>query len=89
MMDLIAADEAILPYRGGTDWFDGGKFLDTHRHSITPGNDLVGSSWNELTKNMKQVNKADLIGIFGSVQAQQALSEVSSDVSQVLSEQNG
>jgi hypothetical protein len=53
-LQLIAADEAILPYRGGTDWFDGGKFLATHAHTITPTNDLVGSSWNELTKNISR-----------------------------------
>lgn len=57
-LQLIAADEAILPYRGGTDWFDGGKFLDAHRHTITPGNDLVGSSWNELTKNISRAISA-------------------------------
>ncbi len=53
-LQLIAADEAILPYRGGTDWFDGGKFLATHAHTITPTNDLVSSSWNELTKNISR-----------------------------------
>lgn len=57
-LQLIPSDEAILPYRGGTDWFDGGKFLDAHRHSITPGNDLVGSSWNELTKNISRAISA-------------------------------
>ena len=57
-LQLIPADEAILPYRGGTDWFDGGKFLDAHRHSITPGNDLVGSSWNELTQNISRALSA-------------------------------
>ncbi len=57
-LQLIPSDEAILPYRGGTDWFDGGKFLDAHRHSITPGNDLVGSSWNELTRNISRTLSA-------------------------------
>ncbi len=57
-LQLIASDEAILPFRGGTDWFDGGKFLDAHRHSITSGNDLVGSSWNELTKNISRTISA-------------------------------
>ncbi len=51
-MQLLAADEAILPYRGGTDWFDGGKFMAIHQHEITPGNDLIGDSWTELTKNI-------------------------------------
>ncbi|NNE76536.1 MAG: RagB/SusD family nutrient uptake outer membrane protein [Pricia sp.] len=53
-LQLIASDEAILPYRGGTDWFDGGKFLGIHAHSITPTNDLVGDSWNELTTNISR-----------------------------------
>ena len=57
-LQLIAADEAILPYRGGTDWFDGGKFLATHQHLMTPGNDLVGSSWNELAKNLSRAISA-------------------------------
>ncbi|MEM9672600.1 MAG: RagB/SusD family nutrient uptake outer membrane protein, partial [Bacteroidota bacterium] len=53
-LQLLAADEAILPYRGGTDWFDGGKFMAVHQHQMTSGNDLVGSSWNELTKNLSR-----------------------------------
>ena len=32
-LQLISSDEGILPYRGGTDWFDGGKFLATHSHT--------------------------------------------------------
>lgn len=48
----IASDEAILPYRGGTDWYDGGKFLAIHQHLMTPSNDLITSSWTELSKNL-------------------------------------
>src|SRR5690606_12909998 len=57
-LQLIAADEAILPYRGGTDWFDGGKFLETHSHTIGTGNDLVLSSWNEITRNISRALSA-------------------------------
>lgn len=57
-LQLLASDEAILPYRGGTDWYDGGKFLATHAHTITPTNDLVTSSWNELTKNISRTLSA-------------------------------
>lgn len=53
-LQLIAADEAILPYRGGVDWFDGGKFLEAHSHKITPGNDLVRSGWNEVARNISR-----------------------------------
>ncbi len=57
-LQLIASDEAILPYRGGTDWYDGGKYLATHTHTITSTNDLVTSSWNELTKNISRTLSA-------------------------------
>ncbi len=53
-LQLIPSDEGVLPYRGGTDWFDGGKFLAAHAHTYTPSNDLVASSWNELTTNISR-----------------------------------
>ena len=53
-LQLIPADEAILPYRGGTDWYDNGKFIEVHQHDIAPSNDLVGSSWNEVTRNISR-----------------------------------
>lgn len=53
-LQLIASDEGVLPYRGGTDWFDGGKFLAMHSHTYTPSNDLISSSWNELTTNISR-----------------------------------
>ena len=45
----VASDEGILPYRGGTDWFDGGKFISVHQHLMTPGNSLVGDTWTFIT----------------------------------------
>lgn len=54
----IASDEAILPFRGGSDWFDGGKFIAVHQHLMTPSNDLVGSSWNEVTRNISRTVSA-------------------------------
>lgn len=53
-LQLIPSDEAILPYRGGSDWFDGGKYLATHQHNFTPTNDLIGDGWNELTTNISR-----------------------------------
>lgn len=50
----IASDEAILPYRGGTDWFDGGKFIAVHQHLMTPSNDLITDSWSEVTRNISR-----------------------------------
>ncbi|HEY5745479.1 MAG TPA: RagB/SusD family nutrient uptake outer membrane protein [Chryseolinea sp.] len=45
----IAADEAILPYRGGTDWYDGGKYIAIHQHLTTASNALVGDTWSAIT----------------------------------------
>ena len=57
-LQLIASDEAILPYRGGTDWYDGGKFLATHKHTITPSNSLVSDAWNQITTNLSRTLSA-------------------------------
>lgn len=57
-LQLIPSDEAILPYRGGSDWFDGGKYLAAHSHNFTPTNDLVASGWNELTTNISRTLSA-------------------------------
>jgi hypothetical protein len=79
-LQLIAADEAILPHRGGTDWFDGGKFLATHTHSITPTNDLVSSSWNELTRNVSRtltaIETLTPLADMGNQEAENALYEM-------------
>lgn len=45
----VASDEAILPYRGGTDWYDGGKFIAVHQHLMTPSNALVTDTWTNIT----------------------------------------
>ena len=45
----VASDEAILPYRGGTDWYDGGKFIAVHQHLMTPSNALVGDTRSSIT----------------------------------------
>lgn len=76
----VASDEAILPYRGGTDWFDGGKYLAIHQHLQTPGNDLVTSSWTELSKNIARAVAAIEVlrplADEGDVQAEGALYEM-------------
>ena len=53
-LQTVAADEGILPFRGGTDWFDGGKFIAVHQHLMTPTNGLVTDPWNEITKNISR-----------------------------------
>lgn len=55
----VASDEAILPYRGGTDWFDGGKFIAVHQHLMTPGNSLIGDSWTNITLSLSRAVLAE------------------------------
>ncbi|MGS2761561.1 RagB/SusD family nutrient uptake outer membrane protein [Sinomicrobium sp. M5D2P9] len=53
-LQLIPSDEAILPARGGDQWYDGGRFLELHTHSITASNGLVGDAWNYMTTNISR-----------------------------------
>lgn len=46
----ITTDEAILPYRGGTDWGDNGIYLDLHRHTYNATTANVRNTWNELVQ---------------------------------------
>jgi len=50
----VASDEAILPYRGGTDWYDGGKFIAVHQHLMTASNALVGDAWTYITLGLSR-----------------------------------
>ncbi|MFN7279527.1 MAG: RagB/SusD family nutrient uptake outer membrane protein, partial [bacterium] len=47
----ITTDEAILPYRGGTDWGDNGIYLDLHRHQMNSNNANVRNTWNPLVQS--------------------------------------
>jgi len=54
----VASDEGILPYRGGTDWYDGGRFIAVHQHLMTPSNSLVGDTWTEITLTLWRAVRA-------------------------------
>lgn len=76
----VASDEAILPYRGGTDWFDGGKFIAVHQHLMTPGNSLVGDSWTFITLSISRAviaeERLSPVAEMGDANAQDALYEM-------------
>lgn len=44
----ISTDEAILPYRGGTDWGDNGIYLSLHKHETTSTDPNVRNTWNNI-----------------------------------------
>jgi hypothetical protein len=50
----ISTDEAILPYRGGTDWGDNGIYLALHRHNTTSTDPNVNSTWNTLVQGISR-----------------------------------
>jgi starch-binding outer membrane protein, SusD/RagB family len=76
----IASDEAILPNRGGRDWFDGGKFIEVHQHLMTPGNSLVGDTWTDLNLTLARAvaaeEKLKPEAESGNAEAQDALYEM-------------
>ncbi len=41
----ISTDEAILPYRGGTDWGDNGIYLALHQHTHTSTDPNIRNTW--------------------------------------------
>lgn len=45
----ISTDEAILPYRGGTDWGDNGIYISLHKHETTSSDPNVKNVWNNIT----------------------------------------
>lgn len=50
----ISTDEAILPYRGGTDWGDNGIFIDMHRHTYTSSHVRINDAWNWITQGISR-----------------------------------
>lgn len=58
----ISTDEAILPFRGGTDWGDNGIYVQLHKHETISSDVNVRNTWNHL-----------LIGVSRAVTAINAL----------------
>jgi hypothetical protein len=44
----ISTDEAILPFRGGTDWGDNGIYVQLHKHENIPSDVNVRNTWNHI-----------------------------------------
>ncbi len=50
----ISTDEAILPYRGGTDWGDNGIYLALHQHTTTSTDPNLRNTWNFILQGMSR-----------------------------------
>src|SRR5215217_8608824 len=47
-LQQISTDEAILPYRGGTDWGDNGIYMQLHQHANVSPDNNVKNTWNNI-----------------------------------------
>jgi starch-binding outer membrane protein, SusD/RagB family len=50
----ISSDEAILPYRGGTDWGDNGIYVAMHTHTYTSTDPNIRNTWNLLLQSVSR-----------------------------------
>ena len=50
----ISTDEAILPYRGGTDWGDNGIYLALHKHETVSTDPNVRATWNAIVLGLSR-----------------------------------
>lgn len=50
----ITTDEAILPYRGGTDWGDNGIYIALHSHTFDANTANVRNTWNPLLTSISR-----------------------------------
>jgi len=48
----VSSIEQIVPFRGGTDWFDGGRFIEMHQHTWTPTHTTIRSEWSNFTQGI-------------------------------------
>lgn len=48
----VSSIEQIVPYRGGTDWFDGGRFFEMHQHNWTPQHVTIINVWENITQGI-------------------------------------
>jgi hypothetical protein len=44
----ISTDEAILPFRGGTDWGDNGIYVQMHKHETISSDANIRSTWTHI-----------------------------------------
>ncbi len=50
----ISTDEAILPFRGGTDWGDNGIFIAMHTHNFITTDPRIRNTWNQIMQGISR-----------------------------------
>ncbi len=52
LLQELSTDECIVPYRGGTDWYNGGRLMEMFQHTWTPNHQNIQLVWQELTSGI-------------------------------------
>jgi hypothetical protein len=65
----VSSDEIMIPQRG-SDWFDGGIWLRTHRQTYDPNDPQFNGSWSFLYQGALQAN-----AVINAINASDALTE--------------
>jgi starch-binding outer membrane protein, SusD/RagB family len=52
LLQEVSTDECIVPYRGGTDWYNGGRLIEMFRHTWTPNHQNIRLVWQELVSGI-------------------------------------
>ena len=60
-LQSISSDEGIVPFRGGTDWYDGGRYIQMHQHTWTPIHVNVTNVWRDLTQGIAKAAYAQKV----------------------------
>lgn len=50
----ISTDEAILPYRGGTDWGDNGIYIAMHTHNFITSDPNLKNTWEFINRGLSR-----------------------------------
>lgn len=50
----ISTDEAILPYRGGTDWGDNGIYIAMHTHNFITTDPNLKNTWDYIVRGLSR-----------------------------------
>ncbi|RIV23385.1 RagB/SusD family nutrient uptake outer membrane protein [Fibrisoma montanum] len=59
LLQEVSTDEAIVPFRGGTDWYNGGVLIEMHQHTWSSNHTSLANVWNQLTQGIARAGIAE------------------------------
>ena len=69
-VQTVSSDEAAVTQKGG-DWYDGGVWLNMHRHTYTAASGPLNGTWSQLYQGITECNtQLGVAGITGNQSAQ-------------------